>query len=125
MEEVSRSKSGLSGAVVDTRVKVVKKKDETPVETILTHCGQPCSYTGLCTRFCGLMDEKVSTKSKGRGRSEVNKEVGLVARENVVGALMELQLEGWALLLLPLAKVEARQETQLWQQQSGRQRRAT
>ena len=34
---------------------------------------------------------------------------------------MELQLEGWAALLLPLAKVEARQETQLWQQQPGRQ----
>ena len=87
MEEVSRSKLGLGGGgrVVDARFKVAKKKDEISFET----------------------------KNRGRGRSEVNKEVGLVARENVVGALMELQLEGWALLLLPLAKVEARQETQV------------
>ena len=89
MEEVSRSKLGLGGGgrVVDARFKVAKKKDEISFET----------------------------KNRGRGRSEVfgNKEVGLVARENVGGALMELQLEGWALLLLPLAKVEARQETQV------------
>ena len=62
MEEVSRSKLGLGGGgrVVDARIKVVKKKDETSVET----------------------------KNKGRGRSEVFgiKEGGLVARENVGGA---------------------------------------
>ena len=62
MEEVSRSKLGLGGGgrVVDARMKVVKKKDETSFET----------------------------KNKGRGRSEVfaNKEGGLVAREKVGGA---------------------------------------
>ena len=62
MKEVSRSKLGLGGGgrVVDARIKVVKKKDETSIET----------------------------KSKGRGRSEVFgiKEGGLVARENVGGA---------------------------------------
>ena len=56
MEEVSRSKLGLGGGgrVVDARMKVVKKKDETSSET----------------------------KNKGRGRSEVfaNIEGGLVAR---------------------------------------------
>ena len=63
MEEVSRSKLGLGGGgrVVDARIKVVKKKDETSIET----------------------------KNKGRGRSEVfgNKEGGLVAREIAGGAL--------------------------------------
>ena len=62
MEEVSRSKLGLGGGgrVVDARMKVVKKKDETSSET----------------------------KNKGRGRSEVfaNKEGGLAAREKVGGA---------------------------------------
>ena len=62
MKEVSRSKLGLGGGgrVVDARIKVVKKKGETSIET----------------------------KSKGRGRSEVFgiKEGGLVARENVGGA---------------------------------------
>ena len=62
MEEVSRSKLGMGGGgrVVDATIKVAKKKDEISFET----------------------------KNKGRGRSEVfgNKEGGLVARENVVGA---------------------------------------
>ena len=60
MEDVSRSKLGLGGGgrVVDARFKVAKTKDEISFET----------------------------KNRGRGRSEVNKEVGLVARENVVGA---------------------------------------
>ena len=62
MEEVSRSKLGLGGggSVVDARMKVMKKKDETSFEK----------------------------KNKGRGRSEVfvNKEGGLEARERVSGA---------------------------------------
>ena len=62
MEEVSRSKLGLGGggSVVDARMKVMKKKDETSFEK----------------------------KNKGRGRSEVfvNKEGGLEARERVGGA---------------------------------------
>ena len=62
MEDVSRSKLGLGGGgrVVDARFKVAKKKDEISFET----------------------------KNRGRGRFEAfrNKEGGLVARENVVGA---------------------------------------
>ena len=104
MEEVSRSKLGLGGGgrVVDARFKVAKKKDEISFET----------------------------KNKGRGRSEVLRikrldswpeKTLLVHILLVLINPMELQLEGWAALLLPLAKVEARQETQLWQQQPGRQ----